>query len=206
MRKLLLVLLLCSLLTPALADDFGQSYDQFEDFYAESITFINDNTGRHLLPHTPSRDFDKLGNRFYIYQGGALRAEVYLDDLASQIARCRITLTAPANMQYGDNLHRDFTTAGYHSYALIMAMHPSANAVERYALVEAVNSGLAANSGVYETEVGDYRLTCTSQNGVATMLFENALLLSSIEEEPVPEDLPDEENTEESSEEDEFLG
>lgn len=206
MRKLLLALLLCSLLTPALADDFGQSYDLFEEYYAQSITFINDNTGRHLLPHTPARDFDKLGNRFYIYAGGALRAEVYLDDLASQIARCCITLTAPANMQYGDNLYRDFITAGYHSYALIMAMHDSADPAERYALVEAVNSGLAANGGVFETEVGDYRLTCTSQNGVATMLFENALLLSSIEEAPVQESAPAEEDAEDSGEEDEFLG
>lgn len=124
MRRLLIALLLCALITPAAADDFGQSYDLFETYYAESVDFINDNTGRHLLPHTAQRDFDKLGNRYYIYQGGALRAEVYLDDLASQVARCLITLAAPANMQYGDSLYRDFTTAGYHSYALLMAITP----------------------------------------------------------------------------------
>lgn len=205
MRRLLIALLLCVLITPAAADDFGQSYDLFETYYAESVDFINDNTGRHLLPHTASRDFDKRGNRFYIYEGGALRAEIYLDDLASQIARCLITLTAPANMQYGDSLYRDFTTAGYHSYALIMAMHSSASPAERYALVEAVNNGLAAGGGTFETEVGDYRLTCSSQNGVATILFENALLLSSIEEEaPAEEAAPEEEVPKE--EEDEFLG
>ena len=179
MRKLLLALLLCSLLTPALADDFGQSYDLFEDYYAESITFINDNTGRHLLPHSLTATFDAEGQRIYVIASGALYAEIYLDDMASQIARCQITLKAPENMSYGDSRHADFTVSGYHSYALIMAMHGGSTAAERYRLVDEINSGLAANGGVYETQVGDYRLTCRSEGGTATMLFENELLMGS---------------------------
>ena len=45
MRRLLIALLLCVLITAAAADDFGQSYDLFETYYAQSVDFINDNTG-----------------------------------------------------------------------------------------------------------------------------------------------------------------
>ena len=190
-RFFAMLLLLCALSGAALADDFGQSYDLFQTLYAENVDFINDNTGRHLLPLSFSGEFDSEGERIYVLSSGALDARIKLDDLASQIAWCQITLTAPAGMNYGDSLHNDFTTSGYHSYALLMAMSGASTPLERYALVEEVNGGIAANEGAYETQVGDYRLTCTSQNGVATMLFENDLLMSTgletEEEEPTIE-------------------
>lgn len=204
MRKLLCVLMLLCLLSTAAAEDFGRTYKSFEACYAENIVFINENTGRHLLPHTPTRDYDSKGNRLYRIQSGALSVEIHLDDLAEQIASCQIMLTAPENLKYGTSQHHDFNTAGYHSYALIMAMDMSATPYERYALVNRINEGLAASGAdPFQTQVGDYRLTCTSLNGVATMLFENELLMESeplppIEDEEIPE--------EETSEEDAFLG
>jgi len=178
MRKLIAILmLLCALTGAAAADDFGQNYDLFQTLYAENVSFINQNTGRHLLPHSLTASFDAEGQRIYVIASGALYAEIYLDDLSSQIASCRITLQAPQNMRYGDSKHADFTVSGYHSYALIMAMHSAKTAAERYRLVEEINAGLAANGGAYQAQVGDYRLTCTSEGGAATMLFENELLM-----------------------------
>ena len=188
MRKLIaVILLLCALCGAAAADDFGQAYDRFQTLYAENVTFINTNTGRFLLPLSFSGEFDSLGERIYVLNSGALSAEIRLDDLASQIAQCTITLTAPAGMTYGDSLHNDFTTSGYHSYALLMAMSKAPDAASRYALVEEVNNGLAAGGGTYETQVGDYRLVCTSQNGTAVMRFENELLMGT---KPETEDEP----------------
>ena len=205
MRKLLCTLLLCAVAFTALADDFGQSYDAFEASYAENIVFINENTGRMLLPHTLERDYDSRGKRMYRIARGALAMEMHMDESGERIARCLITLTAPEHMSYGDLTHTDFATSGYHSYALLMAMDQAATPYERYSTVERVNWGIKQHGGTFETEVGDYRLTCSSQNGMATLLFENALLLSSIEEEPPAEEaVPDEEVPEE--EEDEFLG
>ena len=203
MRKLLCMLMLLCLLATAAADDFGRTYKHFESAYAENIVFINENTGRHLLPHTPTRDYDANGNRMYRIESGALSVEIHLDDLAEQIASCRITLTAPENLKYGTTQHHDFNTAGYHSYALIMAMDDSAAPYERYALVTQISEGLAASGAEpFITQVGDYRLTCTSAGGSATMLFENELLM---ETEPLT---PDEDDVSEDadSEEDEFLG
>ena len=180
MRKLIvLLLLLCAFTGAAAADDFGQNYQDFQTLYAENVDFINDNTGRHLLPLTFTGAFDKEGERYYVLASGALYAEIYLDDLASQIASCEITLAAPADMTYGDSKHNDFTTSGYHSYALLMAMSKAPTAAERYALVEEINNGIAQNAGVYETQVNDYRLSCLSANGTATMRFENELLLGT---------------------------
>jgi len=193
MRRLLAcMLLLCALAGVAAAEDFGQSYDLFLTMYAENVEFLNFNTGRFLLPLTFSGSFNAEGERIYVLESGALSAEIKLDDLASQIASCRIVLTAPAGMKYGDSQHNDFTISGYQSYALLMAMHPSEDVYQRYLLVEKINSGLAANAGAYQTQAGDYRVTCSSENGSATMLFENALLLgeSSEEEEPAEEDAP----------------
>ena len=192
MRKLMgLILALAMLLGVAGAEDFGRSYREFNALYAENIVFINSNTGRHLLPHTPVREYDSQSRRLYRISGGALNTVIYLDDLDQQIASCQITLTAPANMRYGDATYNNFTTAGYHSYAILMAMDPGATAAERYQLVEKINQGLAANGGSFETQVGDYRVTCTSQNGVAVMLFENELLMPHEAITPGEDDVPE---------------
>ena len=64
MRKLIAILmLLCALTGAAAADDFGQSYDLFQTLYAENVDFINQNTGRHLLPHSLTATFDAEGQR-----------------------------------------------------------------------------------------------------------------------------------------------
>lgn len=201
MRRILSLVLALILLaaSSACANDIGRSYKTFEALYAENIVFINENTGRHLLPHSTTRDYDAEGRRIYRINSGALTVEIHLDDMAEQIASCLITLTAPTDMKYGDAKHYDFTTSGYHSYALMMAMHEGATPYERYALVTEVNAGLAAtSSGLYETQVGDYRLKCNNANGVATLLFENQLLMDTEPDEPVEEEIP--------SEEDAFLG
>ena len=193
MRKLItLLLLLCALTGAAAADDFGQSYQDFQTLYAQNVDFINANTGRHLLPLTFTGAFDSEGERYYVLASGALYAEIYLDDLASQIASCEVTLAAPAGMSYGDSLYNDFLTSGYHSYALLMAMSKAPTAAERYALVEEVNNGTAENAGLYETQVNDYHLTCLSANGTATMRFENELLLGTGLEALEQEELPSE--------------
>lgn len=191
MRKLLaLLLLLCAFAGAAAADDFGQSYVEFQSLYAENISFINNNTGRFLLPLDFSGEFDDEGERIYIISSGALNAEIKLDDLAEQIAYCQISLTAPAGMSYGDAQHSDFVISGYHSYALLMAMSKADTALERYRLVEEVNAGIAENGGLYETQVGDYRLKCLSANGTATMRFENELLMGTgLETEVEPTDV-----------------
>ena len=99
MRKLFaLILLLCALTGAAAADDFGQSYDLFQTLYAENVDFINDNTGRHLLPLTFTGAFDEEGERIFVLASGALYAQIKLDDLAEQIAYCQIMLSAPAGM------------------------------------------------------------------------------------------------------------
>lgn len=192
MRKVIgCLLLLCLLAGAAAAEDFGQSYDRFQTLYAENVTFINENTGRFLLPLDFEGDFNSDGVRIYVLANAMLTAEVLLDDMASQIASLQITLTAPEGMTYGDSQHSDFTVSGYHSYALLMAMSNSQDPVERYRLVEEVNDGLATGGGNYETQVGDYRLTCTSGNNVACMRFENSLLMTTgVETEDADEETP----------------
>lgn len=205
MRKLLcILLLLCLLAGMAVAESIGRSYEDFESLYGDNILFINENTGRHLLPLSFSRDYDSAGKRLYRLLSGALDVEIHLDDTAQQIATCRITLTAPANMQYNSSQHHDFATSGYHCYALMMAMAEGASACDRYALVAEVTAGLdAASDGLYQTQAGDYRLSCTRTENAATMLFENQLLAEEDEEEII---LSDEDAEEAESEEDAFLG
>ncbi len=161
----------------AMAAGVGQTYKDFEASYAENIVFINQNTGRMLLPHTLNRDYDQHGKRMYRINRGALSMEMHMDESGERIAQLTVTLIAPAQMQHGDATYMDFATAGYHSYALLMAMDTSATVGERYSVVEQVNWGIKQHGGAYETSVGDYTLTCKSENGVATLHFTNDLLL-----------------------------
>lgn len=203
MRKLLCTLLLCAAACTALADDFGQSYDAFEASYAENIVFINENTARHLLPHTPTRDYDSEGRRIYVMEKGALSARILLDDLAQQIASCQIVLTAPDNMPYGSAEHNNFNVSGYHSYALLMAMDKSATPAERYALIDRLNLGLSAGD-TFETQVGDYSVTAVREGASVSFLFENQLLVSS--HDPITPDEDDDGEGESNGEEGDYLG
>lgn len=203
MRKLLCTLLLCVVACTALADDFGQSYAAFEASYAENLVFINENTGRHLLPHTPTRDYDSDGRRIYVIEKGALNARILLDDLAQQIASCQVVLTAPQNMPYGGPEHNNFTVSGYHSYALLMAMDKSATPAERYALIDRLNLGLSAGD-TFETQLGDYSVTAMREGASVSFLFENQLLMSS--HDPITPGEDDIVESESGEEEGEYLG
>ena len=72
----LTVLLLCALCLSACGAGIGVSYDEFVTRYTENVLFINDNTGRHLLPHTLVRDYDANGRRIYTVNKGALSMEM----------------------------------------------------------------------------------------------------------------------------------
>ena len=178
------------LLSAACAEGIGQTYKGFEASYAENIVFLNANTGRMLLPHSLQRDYDALGKRMYRVNRGALALEMHMDESGERIARLIVTLTAPGSMVFGDTVYNDFATAGYHSYAILMAMDPTESALERYSAVERVNWGVKQNGGVFSTEVGDYQLECRSENGVAVLTFVNSILSPARPvktEEPVPE-------------------
>lgn len=176
MRKsaALLALLLCLWLPAAQAAPKGQTYDAFLASYAENVSFMNENTGRHLLPlvFTRSTSDEGGGHREYVLLGDVLSATVRLDAVNGAIEMCRITLTAPADLTYGSAAYNDFSTSGYHSYALLMAMSTAATPLERYQLVQAVNGGLAAGNE-YITQEGAYRLTCIREGTAATLTFEN---------------------------------
>ncbi len=190
MKKALCAFLAC-LLLPALAlAEPGRGYEAFEAAYAENIEFLNVNTSRHMLPYTPTRDYDPDGSVVHRIQMGALDVAIRLEDEC--IGTLRLTLTAPEGMAYGDRAYNDFEISGYQSYAVVMAMSDAATPYERYALVESVNQALGASES-YQTSVGDYRLTCTREGTSVTLLFENELLTDS---DPVlPDDLDEEEES-----------
>ena len=178
------------LLVSACAEGIGQTYKAFEASYAENVVFINANTGRMLLPHTLQRDYDDHGKRMYRINRGGLAVEMHMDESGERIARLIVSLTAPDNMQYGDTIYSDFATAGYHSYAILMAMDSAQQPVDRYSVVERVNQGIKQNGGVFETSVGDYELVCRSEGNTATLTFASSILLPQFpekEEKTVPE-------------------
>lgn len=180
----------------------GRSYDDFVNSYAENLSFINQNTGRHLLPLVLARGSSDAdgGHRIYQIPGDVLTASVRLDATNDTIESCRIVLTSPQGMTYGGSLYNDFVISGYHSYALLMAMHPDSDPLKRYELVEAVNAGLGGEETTFQTQVGLYRLTCTRVDTAATLLFENTLTLS-------PEDAPETgEPSNENAEEGGYIG
>lgn len=191
MRRMLCLLCLLALL-PGCAAALGRTYADFETLYAENIAFLNQNVQRHLLPHTPKRDYDTDGKRLYRIVNGALDVEIHMDQQSEQIASCRITLTAPSSMPYGSPQHLDFSVSGYHSYALLMAMAPGDTPYERYALVQQVSDALAAGD-TFDTYTWDYHLTCTREERSVTMLFENKLLMEKKTEAPVETELPSDE-------------
>lgn len=205
MRRLYALCILTALLLAAPgahASGSGQRYDDFVASYSENLSFINENTGRHLLPLVlakGSSDADG-GHRIYQILGDVLSASIRLDATNDIIETCTIVLTSPRGMTYGGSLYNDFVTSGYHSYALLMAMHPDSEPLNRYALVEAVNAGMGSGNGSFETQVGLYRLTCARTDISATLLFENTLTLA-------PEDAPEtDEPSDEGREEGGYIG
>ena len=208
MKKLFAFLLSAALLlTSACAEGIGRTYKAFEASYAENIVFINENTGRMLLPHTLQRDYDDRGKRMYRINRGGLAVEMHMDESGERIARLIVTLTAPENLQYGDTIYSDFATAGYHSYAIVMAMDASEKPVDRYSVVERVNWGVKHTGGLFETDVGDYSLVCRSEGNTATLTFTSAILQPERpEEEEITAPEIDILESEESEEEDSLAG
>jgi len=126
-----------------------------------------------------------------------------MDESGERIASLTVILTAPSHMSYGDTTYTDFATAGYHSYAILMAMDPSKQPVERYSVVERLNWGVKHTGGLFETEVGDYSVLCRSENGVAAISFTCGMLTPKTAEEEAPNapeiDISDSEDSDEEN-------
>lgn len=194
MRKRLTALLLplaLGLLLPvgALALT-GQSYDTFETYYKANVEFINTNAGRHLLPMVLSqRKSDTLtGGSEYDVLGDVLTVSVSVDT-DGVIVDCEIHLLKPSGMEYGNSVYNDFTISGYHSYAFLMAMSASAQPADRYALVSDVESGLKAQNGTYERQIGAYTLSCSlnPDQGVVFTFHNNGVLTETPQPETTPQ-------------------
>ncbi|MBE5800874.1 MAG: hypothetical protein E7319_01130 [Clostridiales bacterium] len=191
MRRLsILILVLCLLCSCALGEETisGVRYKDYLTRYAENIDLINNSAGRHLLPLVPATrsSAERDGRKYHEIFGDVLSLTIRTDPTGEIIELCTITITAPADMAYGSATHRDFTTSGYQSYAMLMAMDTASHAHERYQLVEDVEAGLANGNGTYLRQLGVYRLTCTSENRTVTMQFHNTLV------EPTPTPAPEE--------------
>lgn len=190
-RILILTVLLVLCAASACAQTVtGLTYEMFMESYAQNLDFINDNAGRHLLPLIPSKRDAGWGDgrEYREILGDVLSLVIRTEPISEIIESCQITLTAPPNMSYGDVLHRDFTTSGYQSYGMLMAMSTAMTAYERYLLVDEVEAGLAAGQGTYQRLLGVYELLATSENGTVTMLFTNTTALPTPT--PVPSETP----------------
>ena len=167
------LLLLILLPTGALALT-GQSISVFETYYKDDIVYINENTGRHLLPKDLAQlDLKDHRRTQYYYYDDALHVTLATDENGI-IESCEIRLMIPEGTVYGNSLYRDFETAGYHSYALIMAMHVSSEPSSRYLLVQEISAALEDNFGFYERQLGSYTINCTRVVGEgAVFTFSN---------------------------------
>ena len=163
-RWLIAIVLLLWLPGSALALT-GQAMTTFLTYYKEDVSFINENTGRHLLPaELAIQDLNDNGRQQYSTFTDALHVTITVN-AEGIIEACDIRLLIPEGMVYGNSLYRDFITAGYHSYAFIMAMHVSADPASRYLLVEEISTALEDNFGAYERKLGAYTITCTRVAG-----------------------------------------
>lgn len=182
----------------------GQSYELFSKYYKENVSFINNNDNRHLLPLVLAKRGDILGDGRLAYEliGDTLAVTILTDPTGLIIEQCTITLTAPSSMEYGSALYNDFAISGYHSYALLMAMHADSDPVRRYELVTAVVSGMSENNGTYTRQIGVYTIECTRDQNVATLSFQNNRALAT----PGPDTAPETETSPPSIDEDEDAG
>lgn len=177
---ILLVLLsqavfVCSALGQAIS---GQAYETFASYYEDDINFINQNANRHLLPLAIATSKSETGDgrMYYKIFGDVLSMEMRTDPVGGIIEMCQIIIIAPQGMEVGNAVYNDFAISGYHSYALLMAMHTDPDPVQRYELVTTVEQGLSQSSnGSFTTQLGQYSLICTSTNGTVTLTFENTM-------------------------------
>ncbi len=153
----------------------GQGYDTFQQYYQQDVDFINQNDGRHLLPLVLAKrgDVSSDGRLAYELIGDTLSVSILTDPSGYIIEQCKIVLTAPSGMEYGNAIYNDFAISGYHSYALLMAMHADPDPANRYALVKDVEAGLTAGQGTYTRQLGVYTLDCLRQDQVVILDFRN---------------------------------
>ncbi len=175
MKRILALLCIVLLLAPAGALALtGQNYKTFQTYYTANVDFINKNDNRHLLPMLLSqRNSGKDDGRTYYDLLGDVLSVSVVTDAQGVIESCSITLTAPANMEYGSAVYNDFAISGYHSYAFLMAMDTHTDPAQRYQLVSDVVEGLKSGGGFYSRQLDAYTLTCTRGDGKATLDFEN---------------------------------
>lgn len=171
----------------------GQSYDAFAKYYKEDVSFINDNDRRHLLPLILAKRTNETGDGGIYYEllGDTLNVVLTTEPTGEVIESCVITLTAPQGMEYGSAVYQDFAISGYHSFALLMAMHADPEPARRYELVTDVVNGMAEGNGAYTRQVGVYTLSCTRKDNVAVLEFHN----NRMPEPPVPEESPSAEDS-----------
>lgn len=194
-----LCLILLTVSTACAESVSGLRYEDFLANYTDNLDFINENASRHLLPLIPAKRDAGWGDGrlFYEIYGDVLSLNIRTDATGKVIESCVITLTAPPNMSYGSTIHRDFTTSGYQSYGMLMAMSPAATPLERYQLVVEVESGLAAG-GTFHKQIGVYSLDAASLDGTVSMTFTNSTAMPTPSpvpsETPVPEATPEPES------------
>ena len=172
-RRFFAALCIALLLPAAALALTGQNISTYLAYYKDDVAFLNENTGRHLLPVTLEELPLDNGRTQYSSYSETLHVTIRTD-AEGTIETCEIRLLIPEGMEYGNSLHRDFITAGYHSYAFIMAMHASAEPSSRYLLVQEISAALEDNFGYYERQLASYTVTCTRVIGEgAVFIFSN---------------------------------
>lgn len=164
-KRLLPLLILCTLLPAYALALTGQSISTFETYYQEDITYLNDITGRHLLAKDLlTLNLNDNGRTQYYYYDDTLQVTLAAD-ASGIIESCEIRLLWPENAEEGNSLYLGYVTSSYHSIAFIMAMHVSSDVDSRYLLAEEIRSKLADNYGAYERQLGSYSISCVSVVG-----------------------------------------
>lgn len=196
MKKILAILgALLLLFQVALSEEVPPlRWDDFMDAYRENLTFINQNTGKHLIPLSVTRGNDADGHKLYTIAGEIVSGMIRLDITGEAIEICTVRLTAPEGLSYGDALYNDFTVSGYHSYALLMAMSPEEEPIKRYELVTQVNDLLKKQDNPRPITLGRYRLEPVRMNNTVILQLTADWYK---DEEPLPGDsveiMPDDE-------------
>jgi hypothetical protein len=143
----------------------GQSVSTFETYYKDDITYLNDASGRHMLPKDlTALDLGDNGRTQYSYSDNVLQVTVAAD-AAGIIESCEIRLLYPEGAAEGNSLYLDFVTANYHSLAFLMAMHVSSEVSSRFLLVQEIATAMEQNSGTYDRQLGSYSVSCIKVTG-----------------------------------------
>jgi hypothetical protein len=143
----------------------GQTISTFKTYYKDDIFYLNESTGRHMLPKELNElKLDDSGRTKYFYYDDTLHVTIVADP-SGIIETCEIRLLYPENAAEGNSLYLDFVAANYHSLAFVMAMHVSSEAESRYLLVDEIATKLAENYGAYDRQLGSYSISCISVVG-----------------------------------------